>query len=292
MHSNPGDKMETKNQSTKVIFEVYEDNAGGLTLFVIADNGDIEYAHAFWSVNMVSQVANCLRDIDNVGEWVGNYDDANAANCTFGKGITPELMARIYRKNFRDCESSHLIANQDTVWSVGMEDSSLYGNSGRGLICEMIRASVGEAVDARAKIAAWDKSRIHELRDILANCDDLETAGVDLSELPTSVEIPDELSIYPVWAVDSQGRALVGAGADIIENFSDVLAYYEYLVWDELPESVREYLLTDNTIGPNHGGVYDSSLQKYYTRDGLEYQMVFDEAPDEIVIALRECENE
>lgn len=50
--------------------------------------------------------------------------------------------------------------------------------------------------------------------------------SLDLTNL-NSAEFPEYVSSYPVWAVDNDGRALVGSTARQIEKISDVIEYYE-----------------------------------------------------------------
>lgn len=70
-------------------------------------------------------------------------------------------------------------------------------------------------------IMAWDLQDIKVLRDLI-----LESDNVDLSALPSAIPVPELISTYPVWAIDAKGRALVGAGADEIEELSDILNWY------------------------------------------------------------------
>lgn len=88
-------------------------------------------------------------------------------------------------------------------------------------------------MDTKEKIMDWNKQDITVLRDliaeqnkILANSEVPELEEVDLSDLPSAVEVPEIISDYPVWAIDVKGRALVGAGLDEIESLSKVLEWY------------------------------------------------------------------
>jgi hypothetical protein len=78
-------------------------------------------------------------------------------------------------------------------------------------------------IDMGTAIREWDTEDVEELLGLLTLLKetarswgmtvDLEYYGVDMTDLPT-VEIPNEIADYPVWAVDRRGRALVGAAAD------------------------------------------------------------------------------
>jgi hypothetical protein len=86
------------------------------------------------------------------------------------------------------------------------------------------------------EINAWDreeiqvlKDKLDEIRDILTALTrdhhevlDYEALGIDMADLP-SYNLPDQFGdLYgtlPVWAIDRNGRALVGVGSDRIEQF-------------------------------------------------------------------------
>lgn len=80
------------------------------------------------------------------------------------------------------------------------------------------------------RVDAWDKENIEQLREILAGCDNPEEEGIDLADLPTAQEVPEQIAEYPVWSIDKHGRALVGAAADQIEDLSEILSYYDLYV--------------------------------------------------------------
>lgn len=84
-----------------------------------------------------------------------------------------------------------------------------------------------------AEIAAWDMQDISVLRDLISEIRDYRDENgervdterfIDMTSLP-SAEIPADIdTTYPVWAIDAQGRALVGAGADSIETLDEIRA--------------------------------------------------------------------
>ena len=86
------------------------------------------------------------------------------------------------------------------------------------------------------EIRAWDTEYISELVELLARLDETVDRGdgrvelqdyVDMADLP-SAPIPEEVdTTYPVWAVDKQGMALVGPGADEVESVEEVRAVCE-----------------------------------------------------------------
>jgi hypothetical protein len=85
-----------------------------------------------------------------------------------------------------------------------------------------------------AEINAWDCRDVYELRDLIVELSacrdengdaiDPEAYGVDFANLP-SAPIPEWVDTgYPVWAVDANGCALVGAGADEVLHLDDLRA--------------------------------------------------------------------
>ena len=81
---------------------------------------------------------------------------------------------------------------------------------------------------------------IEDLRDLLVEVHEVlgavsriahqgdgeERYGIDMSDLP-SAPIPEEVVGYPVWAIDKQGMALVGPGANEVESVEEVRAACE-----------------------------------------------------------------
>ena len=91
------------------------------------------------------------------------------------------------------------------------------------------------------QVRAWKPSEsIEDLRDLIIEVrevlgavnqiagvgDGEERYGIDMSDLP-STPIPEEVVGYPVWAIDKQGMALVGPGADEVESVEEVRAACE-----------------------------------------------------------------
>jgi predicted Zn-ribbon and HTH transcriptional regulator len=119
-----------------------------------------------------------------------------------------------------------------TVSEEGDYDECLYSLEG------IDRAAYLEVLDRIARIIAreiraWDTEDISRLVELLTKLDEIaDRAGrkaedyVRMSSLP-SAPIPEEVVGYPVWAVDKQGMALVGPGADEIESIEEVRAACE-----------------------------------------------------------------
>lgn len=119
-----------------------------------------------------------------------------------------------------------------TVSEEGDYDECLYSLEG------IDRAAYLEILDRAARIIAreiraWDTEDISRLVEMLARLDEIaDRAGrkaedyVRMSSLP-SAPIPKEVLEYPVWAIDKQGMALVGPGADEIESVEEVRAACE-----------------------------------------------------------------
>lgn len=111
---------------------------------------------------------------------------------------------------------------------------SLEGIDRPGLLKILDRAA---RIVAR-EIRAWDTQEIGVLVGLLMALDDLiGHAGADqgwrredfvrMEALPSATPVPDDLVEYPVWAVDQQGMALVGEGADDVEEVGEVRAHME-----------------------------------------------------------------
>ena len=122
-----------------------------------------------------------------------------------------------------------------TAWMEDDYDEALYTLEG------IDRAAYLHVLDRAARIIAreiraWDTEDISELVMLLTKLG--ETAGrggreveyyVRMDSLP-SAPIPEGVdAAYPVWAVDKQGMALVGPGADEVESVEEVRAACEEL---------------------------------------------------------------
>lgn len=83
------------------------------------------------------------------------------------------------------------------------------------------------ATETAAKINAWDRKSVYELRDMLRDLNSLtddSDAYIDMTSLPTAA-IPDDVDTsYPVWAIDYSGHMLVGDAADDIMSLDDYRA--------------------------------------------------------------------
>jgi hypothetical protein len=98
-------------------------------------------------------------------------------------------------------------------------------------------------------IAAWDKKDINELRDLVALAGD----DIDLSSLPSAVEIPESLTTYPVWSMDVLGRALVGPAADEVEELAEIIKWCATKNENLLKTyTIRGYWSTEKVVGPGN----------------------------------------
>jgi len=101
------------------------------------------------------------------------------------------------------------------------------------------RAAYLEILDRAARIIAreiraWDTEDVSWLVELLTRLDEIANRGdqsaedyVRMDALP-SAPIPEGIdTAYPVWAVDKQGMALVGPGADEVESVEEVRAACE-----------------------------------------------------------------
>jgi len=99
-----------------------------------------------------------------------------------------------------------------------------------------------EKLDELAEsIKSWNKKDAQELCDLLNEfeeiCSDLNseyyldhdmsTHGIDLVQLPT-LEIPESLELYPIWAVDVSDNCVVGSCYKFeVESLNEIKEYYE-----------------------------------------------------------------
>jgi len=120
-----------------------------------------------------------------------------------------------------------------TTWEEDDYDEALFTLEG------IDRAAYLEILDRAARIIAreiraWDTEDISRLVEMLTKLDEIaDRAGrkaedyVRMEALP-SAPIPEGVdTAYPVWAVDQQGMALVGPGADEVESVEEVRAACE-----------------------------------------------------------------
>ena len=101
-------------------------------------------------------------------------------------------------------------------------------------------------------VNTWDKQDITDLIGLIGDGD-----GVDLSDLPSAVPVPESLTTYPVWAIDAAGCCLVGAGCDKLEELADILEWHsekiqpqEYTIsgFDKLEKTVSPGNATSGRI--------------------------------------------
>lgn len=112
-------------------------------------------------------------------------------------------------------------------------------------------------MNTKEQILNWDRQDITVLRDliaehtrIMAKSENPEFEEIDLSDLPSAIEVPDIISTYPVWAIDAKGRALVGATADEVENLDEILEWYATSRSDMQQEYIiRGYEYVEKIVG-------------------------------------------
>lgn len=124
------------------------------------------------------------------------------------------------------------LSHASTIWTEDDYDGALIALEG------IDRTAYLEILDRAARIIAreirsWDTEDISRLVEMLTKLDEIaDRAGrkaedyVRMNSLP-SAPIPEEVVGYPVWAVDQMGMALVGPGADEVENIEVVRAVCE-----------------------------------------------------------------
>lgn len=125
------------------------------------------------------------------------------------------------------------IEDDQSIWYDEDYDEALFALEG------IDRAAYLEVLDRAARIIArevraWDTEDISELVGLLTRLDAIGDRAdrraedyVRMDALP-SAPIPEGVDTsYPVWAVDKQGMALVGEGADEVESVEVVRAACE-----------------------------------------------------------------
>lgn len=214
----------TNNKS----YEIGEDQEGRLYLTVFDAKGNITYKGCFLSDDMILQVASRICNLDNSSDW-----DRNELNRVFPDDLP-------------------IIADESTVWDTSLIQCGRHGAkcgiNGSRLIKEMVR----RVSPPSTLVSVWDREDIQVLRDIIS----VDTKNtIDISDLPTARNIPYQIADYPVWAIDSHGKALVGANADQIETLVDVLSSYDLYVM----EHARNGLFWDGK-----GWIDNISSAKFY----------------------------
>ena len=188
----------------------------------------------------------CVRlDYDEAREYLALDEDAIARLDALTASERDEMLMELWLAPLTEC-AEHMIGTEmdatehlPTIPSAAMVrvedeyDEALFSLEG------IDRAAYLEVLDLAARIIAreiraWDTEDISWLVELLTKLD--ETADradrkaedyVRMDSLP-SAPIPEGVdTAYPVWAVDKQGMALVGPGADEVESVEEVRAYCE-----------------------------------------------------------------
>lgn len=93
----------------------------------------------------------------------------------------------------------------------------------------------GELSSLIERVETWDREDVRELFNILDQIPEVLRASgrpprtsdvIDYSDLPTE-PIPVGMETYPIWAMDTSGRCLVGDTAEEIEGIEEIRAYYQ-----------------------------------------------------------------
>ena len=182
---------------------------------------------------------------DEAREYLALDEDAIARLDSLTASERDEMLMELWLAPLTEC-AEHMIGTEmdatehlPTIPSAAMVrvedeyDEALFSLEG------IDRAAYLEVLDRAARIIAreiraWDTEDISWLVELLTKLD--ETADradrkaedyVRMDSLP-SAPIPEGVdTAYPVWAVDKQGMALVGPGADEVESVEEVRAYCE-----------------------------------------------------------------
>ena len=171
-------------------------------------------------------------------EWIDVLDSLTASErdeVTLELYLVPLREVAEYAVGVAGKPTEHLpsLTAATTTWAEGDYDESLFSLEG------IDRAAYLEVLDRAARIIAreiraWDTEDISRLVELLTRLDEIANRGdqsaedyVRMDALP-SAPIPEGVdTAYPVWAVDKQGMALVGPGADEVESVEEVRAACE-----------------------------------------------------------------
>jgi hypothetical protein len=139
------------------------------------------------------------------------------------------------------------------------------------------------------RILAWDREDIQDLKGLLDEASevlkaltrdyheiiDYETIGIDMLHLP-SYSLPEQFrhlsGSYPVWAIDANGRALVGEGSDSIKQFwvrereGDLDEMAVVSISDTEKNHARLALVHDE-VRKDSGGAWDDDRFVYSWKD-------------------------
>jgi len=171
-------------------------------------------------------------------EWIEVLDSLTASErraATLELYLVPLREVAEYAVGTAGKPTEHLpaLSAATTAWAEDDYDEALYTLEG------IDRAAYLHVLDRAARIIAreiraWDTEDIYRLMELLAKLGEIvDRAGreveyyVRVESLP-SAPIPEGVdTAYPVWAVDKQGMALVGPGADEVESVEEVRAACE-----------------------------------------------------------------
>jgi len=171
-------------------------------------------------------------------EWIEVLDSLTASErdeVTLELYLVPLREAAEYAVGTAGKPPEHLpsLTAATTIRTEDEYDEALFSLEG------IDRAAYLEILDRAARIIArevraWDTEDVSRLVELLTKLDETTDRAdrraedyVRMDSLP-SAPIPEGVdTAYPVWAVDKQGQALVGPGADEVESVEEVRAACE-----------------------------------------------------------------
>ena len=173
-------------------------------------------------------------------EWIEVLDSLTASErdeVTLELYLVPLREVAEYAVGTAGQPTEHLpsLTAATTIGEEGDYDEALFSLEGidRGEYLEVLDRAA--RIIAR-EIRAWDTEDISRLVELLTRLDEIGDRAdgrvgaedyVRMDALP-SAPIPEGVdTAYPVWAVDQQGMALVGPGADEVESVEEVRAACE-----------------------------------------------------------------
>jgi len=184
-------------------------------------------------------------DYDDAREYLALDEDAIALLDALTASERDEMLMELWLAPLTEC-AEHMIGTEmdatehlPTIPSAAMVrvedeyDEALFSLEG------IDRAAYLEVLDRAARIIAreiraWDTEDISELVELLTKLDEIvdraswEVQDYVRADALPSAPIPEGVdTAYPVWAIDKQGMALVGEGADEVESIEEVRAYCE-----------------------------------------------------------------
>lgn len=157
------------------------------------------------------------RDPYNRQHSDGFYLEDNLSFKEFSE--TVENLLSQYRYNMKEDRNECEDDNEEDLWKFKATDKDL-----EDMYDQYLDRLVG-------RIEIWDKQDVCELRDMLNtlknSCKEIPyyrpfSDRIDMSDLPTE-EVPESLTYYPVWAMDKEGRCLVGVDANDIEHAEEIM---------------------------------------------------------------------